>query len=121
MPSARDSEEPESLLPLPAASFQILLALAQSDLHGYAVMQEVEARTQGEVRLSAGTLYRTIHRLLEQGLVAELRDRPAAGDDQRRRTYRLTALGREVARAETARLSGLVEMARQRGFVPEET
>ena len=115
------SADPEVLLPLPAATFHVLLALAGEDLHGYAVMQEVEARTGGRIRLSAGTLYRTIHRLLEQGLVVEVRERPAPEqDDERRRYYRLTRLGREVARAETARLAGLVDMARERGLAPEE-
>ena len=116
-----ETDPPETLLPLAPASFHILLALARDDLHGYAVMQEVEARTQGRIRLSAGTLYRTIHRLLEQGLVVEVRERPAPEqDDERRRYYRLTRLGREVARAETARLAGLVAMARARGLAPEE-
>jgi DNA-binding PadR family transcriptional regulator len=118
MPRAVD---PATLLPLAPASFHILLALAQEDLHGYAVMQEVEARTRGEIRLSAGTLYRTIHRLLEQGLVVELRERPAPEeDDERRRYYRLTRLGRDVARAEATRLRGLVDMARECGLAPEE-
>ncbi|HVS64309.1 MAG TPA: PadR family transcriptional regulator [Thermoanaerobaculia bacterium] len=115
------SAEPETLLPLQPATFHVLLALARQDLHGYAVMQDVEARTNGRIRLSAGTLYRTIHRLLEQGLVVEARERPAPEeDDERRRYYRLTLLGRQVARAETARLAGLVDMARERGIAPEE-
>ena len=113
--------DPASLLPLPTASFHILLALARSELHGYAVMQAVGTRTDGALRLSAGTLYRSIHRLLEQGLVEELRERPAPEhDDERRRYYRLTRFGREVVRAETSRLSGLVDMARESGLAPDE-
>lgn len=107
------------LLPLPAATFHILLALADDDRHGYAIMQDVEARTGGELKLGAGTLYRSIHRMLEQGLILETRDRPAPeNDDERRRYYRLTPFGREVARAETRRLSDLVRMARAAGLVP---
>jgi DNA-binding PadR family transcriptional regulator len=107
----------ESLLPLPPAAFHVLLALGRDDRHGYAILLDVEERTGGKLRLSAGTLYRTIHRLLEQGLIAELRERPAPeDDDERRRYYRMTPAGREVAAAETARLSGLVEMAHERGL-----
>jgi DNA-binding PadR family transcriptional regulator len=109
----------ETLLPLPTATFHILMALADDDRHGYAVMQDVEARTRGAVRLSAGTLYRTFQRLLEQGLIVEVDERPAPDmDDERRRYYRLTRFGREVAEAETARLSGLVKLARARGLNP---
>src|SRR5262245_38220966 len=91
----------DSLLPLPTATFHILLALADGDRHGYGIIQEVEARTGGELRLAAGTLYRSIQRLLEQGLLVEAQERPAPElDDERRRYYRLTALGTAVARAE---------------------
>lgn len=94
------------------------MALAADDLHGYAILQDVERRSGGKIRLSAGTLYRSIHRLLEQGLVVELRERPAPElDDERRRYYRLTAFGREVAEAETARLASLVDMAQRQGLV----
>ncbi len=110
----------ESLLPLPPATFHILLALAGDDLHGYAIMQEVGSRTNGEVTLSAGTLYRSIQRMLEQGLIAELRERPVPElDDERRRYYRITPLGTAVARAETARLTSLLKLARASGFRPE--
>ncbi|HYC30666.1 MAG TPA: helix-turn-helix transcriptional regulator [Gemmatimonadales bacterium] len=105
-------------LPLPAASFHILLALAEGDRHGYAIIQDVLARTGGEVRLSPGTLYRGIQRLLEQGLLVEARRRPApARDDPRRRYYRLTPLGLAVARAEAQRLDGLVRLARAQGLM----
>ena len=111
--------EPESLLPLPPATFHILIAVAEEDRHGYAILQDVEERTGGELRLSAGTLYRSIQRMLEQGLLVETKERPAPElDDERRRYYRITPFGRAVARAEARRLSQLVRMAKARGFVP---
>jgi DNA-binding PadR family transcriptional regulator len=110
---------PESFLPLPPATFHILLSLADEDRHGYAIIQEVGTRTGGKVRLSATTLYRSIHRMLEEGLVAELRQRPAPEmDDERRRYYRITALGRAAARAEARRMSQLLDMARALGMAP---
>jgi DNA-binding PadR family transcriptional regulator len=109
----------EDLLPLPLATFHILLALAEDDRHGYGIIQDVEARTGGELRLSAGTLYRSIQRMLEDGLIVEVRERPAPEeDDERRRYYRITSLGRGAARAEARRLAGLVELARARGLAP---
>ena len=111
--------EAHELLPLPAAPFHILLALADVDRHGYAIIQDVEARTGGELTLSAGTLYRSIQRMLEQGLLVETRDRPAPeDDDERRRYYRITPFGLAVAKAETRRLTDLVRMARAAGFTP---
>jgi DNA-binding PadR family transcriptional regulator len=114
----RDRDErPESLLPLPPATFHILLAVADEDRHGYAIIQEVAARTDGAVRLSAGTLYRSIQRMLEQGLLEEVHTRPAPElDDERRRYYRITSFGTAVARAETRRLTDLVRLARSSGF-----
>ena len=137
---------PESQLPLPAATFHILMALADEDRHGYAIIQEVAARTAGEVRLGAGTLYRSIQRMVEQDYVSELgwRERaamfaeersgasgspratrpggvqgsPPERDDARRRYYRLTAFGRAVAEAETRRLGELLRLARASGFTP---
>jgi DNA-binding PadR family transcriptional regulator len=107
------------LLPLPAATFHILLAVADTDRHGYGIIQDVMARTGGDLRLSAGTLYRSIQRMLEQGLIVETRDRPLPElDDERRRYYRITPFGREVARAEAQRLTQLVELARASGFAP---
>ena len=95
------------------------MALAEEDRHGYAIIQDVAARTAGELKLSAGTLYRSIQRMLEQGLLVETRQRPAPElDDERRRYYRITPFGTAVARAETRRLAGLVHMARARGFAP---
>jgi DNA-binding PadR family transcriptional regulator len=114
-----DPELPEDLLPLPPATFHILLALVDEERHGYAIIQDVEARTHGELRLSAGTLYRSIARMVEQGLIAEVSRRRAVGDDPRRRYYRLTPFGIAVARAEMRRLSDLVRMARACGLKPE--
>jgi DNA-binding PadR family transcriptional regulator len=114
-----DSPHPDSLLPLPPATFHILIALADGDRHGYGIIQDIAARTAGELKLSAGTLYRSIQRMLEQGLAIETRDRPEPEfDDERRRYYRLTDFGRRVARAETARLAKLVEFARATGLAP---
>ena len=115
---ARDPD-PASLLPLPPATFHILLAVADEDRHGYAIIQDVAARTSNELKLSAGTLYRSVQRMQEQGLIVEPRERPEPDmDDERRRYYRITEFGRKVAEAEARRLSQLVRMARQRGFAP---
>jgi DNA-binding PadR family transcriptional regulator len=98
---------------LRSIEFQILLALAGEDRHGYAILQEVERLTEGELRLEPGTLYRALHRMLRDGWVAESGRRPAAReDDERRRYYRLTPLGRRIATAEAERLSRLVTIAR---------
>ncbi len=109
--------DPASLLPLPPATFHILLSIAEEDRHGYAIIQDVAARTNGELKLSAVTLYRSIQRMLEQGLLVEPRERPEE-DDERRRYYRITPFGREVARAEARRLAQLVKFARESGFAP---
>jgi len=109
-------------LPLTPQVFHILVALADRDQHGYAIMQDVAERTGGGMRLSPGTLYGSIKRMLEQGLITELRDkdRPdAPQDDERRRYYRLTPFGRKVAKAEAARLSDMVEQARVYGLAPK--
>jgi DNA-binding PadR family transcriptional regulator len=111
--------EPNALLPLQPATFHILLAVADEDRHGYAIIQDVEARTNGELRLSAGTLYRSIQRMLEQGLILEPRERPLPElDDERRRYYRITAFGRAVAEAESRRMTQLLRTARTRGLAP---
>jgi DNA-binding PadR family transcriptional regulator len=117
-----EDPEPGDLLPLPPATFHILLSLAVEDRHGYAIIQDVAARTDSEVKLSAGTLYRSIQRMLEQGLIEERHDRPAPeDDDERRRYYRITAFGEAVARAETHRLASLVKLARASGVAPRTT
>ena len=110
----------DSLLPLQAAAFYILTALGEGERHGYAIIQNVAARTGGTVKLSAGTLYRSIQRMQEQGLIVECRERPApAEDDERRRYYEITPLGSAVVRAELRRLSQLIKLARASGFAPE--
>ncbi|MBZ5595135.1 MAG: PadR family transcriptional regulator [Acidobacteriia bacterium] len=113
------SPRPDSLLPLPPATFHILMALADEDRHGYAIIQDVAVRTGGELKLSAGTLYRSIQRMLDQGLIVETQERPAPElDDERRRYYRITPFGTAVARAEARRLTQLVKLARASGFAP---
>ncbi|HEV7893106.1 MAG TPA: PadR family transcriptional regulator [Pyrinomonadaceae bacterium] len=105
--------DPEELLPLSPAVFHVLLALADAERHGYGIIKEVEARTEGRVRLGPGTLYGSIKRMLEEGLIEESDERPdSALDDERRRYYRLTGFGRRVASAEAGRLEGLVASAR---------
>ena len=110
----------DSLLPLPTAVFHILVALADRDRHGYSIMQDVAVRTEGKVRLSAGTLYSSIHRMLEQGLVEELRESPDSEcQDERRRYYRLTQWGRRAATAEARRLTDMLSQARETGLIPK--
>ena len=109
---------PESHLPLTPATFQILLALVNGERHGYAIMKEVAERTRGTVRLGPGTLYGSLKRLLEAGMVAEGGERadPQLGDE-RRRNYRLTDFGLLVARAEARRLEEMVRAARQKKLI----
>jgi DNA-binding PadR family transcriptional regulator len=105
----------EEFLPLPASVMHIVVALADGEKHGYAIMRDVEALSGGAVRMGSGTMYGSIKRMLDQGLIEESDERPdPALDDQRRRYYRLTALGREVGAAEHARLAALVDAARLR-------
>ena len=106
--------------PLPPATFHILMSLAEEERHGYAIIKDVEASTEGELRLSPGTLYRSIQRMLEDGLLVESNRRPArALDDERRRYYRITPHGVATARAELRRLAQLVRLGRERGLKPE--
>jgi DNA-binding PadR family transcriptional regulator len=110
---------PDSLLPLPTATFHILVALADDDRHGYAIIKEVAARTNGALKLSPGTLYRSVERMLDQGLLREITPRSARDtDDQRRRYYRITPFGRDVAMAEAARLAQMLALARASGLMP---
>jgi len=113
------SDATTELLPLPPATFHILLALSGEERHGYAIIQDVEARTRGALRLSAGTLYRSIARMVEQGLIAETTRRRSLEDNERRRYYRITPFGVTVARAEMRRLTELVRLARASGLTPE--
>jgi DNA-binding PadR family transcriptional regulator len=111
-----DLPRPGRFLPLAPVWFEILLALAGGDLHGYAVMQEVARRSSGTVTLHPGSLYRALARLLEDALIVELDARPEAGDDERRRYYQITPLGRAVARAEAQRLHALLRAAQDRAL-----
>jgi DNA-binding PadR family transcriptional regulator len=116
-----DREDIDAFLPLPPATFHILLALLDRDRHGYAIIQDVEERTGGELRMSAGTLYRSVARMVDQGLISEVGRRMGAAraEHERRRVYRITPFGTAVARAEMRRLSQLVRLARARGLTPE--
>jgi DNA-binding PadR family transcriptional regulator len=108
-------EKPESWLPLTPQMFHILLALADKDRHGYEIMREVDERTEGKMRVGPGTLYGSIKRMLNDGLIEELDERPDPElDDERRRYYRLSDLGRRVAIAEAERLDKLVKSARSK-------
>jgi DNA-binding PadR family transcriptional regulator len=99
--------------PLPTAAFQILLSLAEEDLHGYAIMRQVEEQTAGRMRLGPGTLYSSIQTLLEEKLIEEIESREdTTGSKERRRYYRLTSSGRKLARAEAERLADLLRVAR---------
>ena len=110
-----DSQTPENFLPLTPVAFEVLLALGDGTRHGYAIMREVEGRTDGRWSLHPGTLYRALGRLVDEGLLEEL-DPPADEDDQRRRYYGMTRLGRRVASAEAERLTSQLEVARTRKF-----
>jgi len=105
----------EEFLPLPVSEFQILLTLVDEERHGYAIMSEVSAATGGAVSLGPGTLYGALKRMLADGLIEERDARPSPReDDERRRYYGLTSLGRAVASAEARRLAALVRQARQK-------
>jgi DNA-binding PadR family transcriptional regulator len=108
----------DALLPLSPAVFHILLALADDDRHGYAIMRDVEERTDGVVRIGPGMLYGSIKWLLEDGYLEESPRRVKAGDDERRRYYRLTATGRDLLKAEAVRLEAAVGLARARRVLP---
>jgi len=110
-----DKIRTDKFLPLTPVAFEILLALADGEQHGYSIMREVERRSGGAVVLHPGTLYRALARLLESGLIEELDERPDPDhDDQRRRYYQLTTLGVAVARGEAERLAGQLTAARAR-------
>ena len=105
--------DPSSFLPRPQPQFHVLVAHTDGERHGYAIMQAVEASSDGIVRMGPATLYGTLKRLVDDGLAAESARRPAADDDERRRYYRLTALGRQVCVAEADRLASLVRITRK--------
>ncbi|MDZ4825154.1 MAG: PadR family transcriptional regulator [Actinomycetota bacterium] len=110
-----DRPDVDSFLPLPASVMHIVVALAEGEKHGYAIMRDVADLSDGTVRMGSGTLYGSIKRMLDQGLIEEAEERPdPALDDQRRKYYRLTELGHRVGAAEHARLTALVGAARLR-------
>ena len=112
--------DPNAQLPLTPAVFHILLALADQDRHGYAIILDIADRTDGALRLGTGTLYTAISRMLEQGLIEEPDERPDADeDDERRRYYRLTRSGRSVALAEARRLTDMLSQAQETGLIPK--
>jgi DNA-binding PadR family transcriptional regulator len=110
--------DPQSVLPLTPAVFHIMLALAQRECHGYGIMLEVDRITQGQMRLGPGTLYRSIQRMVLDGLIVERKDTEGGEeDDERRRYYRLTKFGLAVAKAESERLAWLVKAAQKRDLL----
>jgi len=115
---AKPETNPTSQLPLTPAVFHVLLALADGERHGYAIMQEVAASTDGQIKMGPGTLYGTVKRLLESSLIEECDERPDPHlDDQRRRYYRLTAVGQQVVRAEARRYADVVAVARGKKLI----
>ena len=111
--------DPAECLPLTPAMFEVLIALADGEKHGYAVLKEVARRSEGRVTLSPGTLYAIIRRFVSDGIVAESDERPdAALDDERRRYYRVTPFGRDVALAEARRMETALGMARAKSLIP---
>ena len=110
----------QKLTPLPAAAFQILMALVDDDLHGYEIMRRVEDQTAGRTRLGPGTLYSSIQALLEAGLLVEVQARAADSSDERRRYYHVTAAGRRAGREEAERLADLVRIARAKRILKVE-
>jgi len=115
----RHHRKPDDLLPLTPGMFHVLIALADGEKHGYAVIKEVARRTDGAIRLSAGTLYTLIRRFVQEGVIAESAERPDPSlDDERRRYYRLTDFGRDVARAEASRMESTLSMARAKNLIP---
>jgi DNA-binding PadR family transcriptional regulator len=116
----REPNPVDTLLPLPQAMFHMLLALSEGERHGYALKREILQRTSGKLNLGSGALYGSINRMLEHGLIEETGERPDAHlDDERRRYYRITPLGRRVARAEALRMRELVELTEARLGLPE--
>jgi DNA-binding PadR family transcriptional regulator len=114
----KSKRSPDTLLPLTPAMFEVLIALADGEKHGYAIIKEVARRTTGEVSLSAGTLYAIVRRFEQEGVIQESDERPdPALDDERRRYYKLTAFGREVAQAEARRMETALKMAHAKNLI----
>jgi len=118
--STANRPDPETLLPLPRLAFQILLALARGELHGYVIAKEVERNTGGRTKPSTGSLYMSMEKLREQALIERVEAPDDAGDDARRRYFAITPLGRRAARAESERLLRLVNLARERNLLQDD-
>jgi DNA-binding PadR family transcriptional regulator len=117
-----DSVRPDAFLPLKPVAFQILLSLADGERHGYGITQDIANRTAARMRIEPGNLYRSLRTMLDDGLIEESERRPAPDlDDERRRYYRITPLGRKVALAETARLEALVAEAKGKRWLRSRT
>lgn len=117
--STRRSADPTQFLPLKARDYEILFVLAREELHGYGLMKEIDARTDGLLKLEPASLYRRLRKLMTEGLVEEAGERPAPeADDERRRYYRITRLGRAVLSAEAARMRSLVREAETERLLP---
>jgi DNA-binding PadR family transcriptional regulator len=115
---AKSKTDPQDRLPLTPAVFHVLLSLAGGERHGYAIMQDVTQSTDGQIKMGPGTLYGTVKRLLEARLIEESDERPDPSlDDERRRYYRLTAVGEDVVRAEARRYAQIVELARGKKLI----
>src|SRR5687767_9513956 len=116
---APDRQDPSEFVPLPTATFHILLALREEEKHGYAIMRDVESMSDGAVKIGPGTMYGSIKRMLASGLIEESDERPDPEmDDERRRYYRCTGLGAQVCQVEVERLTKLLKNAFPRGVVP---
>lgn len=115
MPERRD---PAALLPLTHVTYHVLLAIADAPLHGYGIIKEIAQRTAGRMDLEAGTLYAAVKRLVDDALIEPAPTREAGGTDSRRRYYRLTRFGRRVLQAESQRLIGLIDVAREKKVIP---
>lgn len=115
-----DRPEPNDLLPLTPQTLNVLLTLGDRTLHGYAIMQDLERRTQGREKLLPGSLYATIARMVKEGIIEEIQGHDT-GTGRRRREYRATSFGRSVARAEVSRLQGVIDFAREQGLAAEAT
>jgi DNA-binding PadR family transcriptional regulator len=111
--------DPKEKIPLSPIALYVLLALADADRHGYAIIKEIETATGGEVRLLPGSLYRLIKQLVDDAWIIEVEGpRSAVPDDERRRYYRITPWGRQIAQAEVERLAGVMRMARAAKLIP---
>jgi DNA-binding PadR family transcriptional regulator len=116
---ANPDRDPARLLPLTPLSLAILLALAEGDLHGYAILKEVERQTAGQLNVGTGSLYAALQRMRDDALITDSPDAPPAGADARRRYYRLTPFGREVAHHETLRMARVLAVAREKRIAPD--